>query len=63
MRLLLLLLLTFAIAIASAEFLDVDCGGLEKACCDGESLPGAERAPGDIGADAKTGCTTCKSPM
>lgn len=63
MRLLLLLLLAFATAIARAEILDVDCEGLEKACCDGQSLPGDERKPGDIGDDAKTGCTTCKSPL
>lgn len=63
MRLLLLLVLACALAIASAEFLDVDCGGLEKACCDGEDLPGADRTPGDVGDDAKTGCTTCKPPL
>lgn len=61
MRLLLLLLLAFATAIARAEILDVDCEGLEKACCDGK--PGAERNPGDVGDDAMTGCTTCKSPL
>lgn len=61
MRLLLLLLLAFATVIARAEILDVDCKGLERVCCDGK--PGAERNPGDIGDDAMTGCTTCKSPL
>lgn len=64
MRLLFLLLLAFATAIASAEILDVECeDGLEKVCCDGQTLPGADRQPGDIGDDAKTGCTSCKSPL
>lgn len=63
MRLLILLLLAFATAIARAEILDVDCEGLEKACCEEHSLPGHERNPGDIGDDAMTGCTTCKSPL
>lgn len=63
MRLLLLLLLAFAIAIANARILNIDCEGLIKVCCDGEDLPGSERAPGDVGDGAKTGCTGCKSPL
>lgn len=63
MRLLLLLLLAFAIAITNALIQDIECNGLHKACCNGEDLPGTERNPGDVGDGAKTGCTPCKFPF
>lgn len=62
MRLLLLLLLAFAIAIANALIQDIECEGLQKACCEGDDLSGTERSLGDVGDNAKTGCTDCKSP-